>query len=195
GLEKARGLGVPRTAEERVAAHYGIDVNEARRWLAIHPESELLPERGAGFARGTAAGAYIGQLAEMAVGASVPIATRGLVHVTGRNDMTTPQEMGISWVVKDPDGLIVEEHTDDWAGWPYPTDVDPGDTHEFIGGRFDINKPGDWTISIGLFMNSDSPVMVDSYDGVLCRVTEEYAGTIIKKELEYDSVRGDIPVL
>ncbi|GAJ11416.1 unnamed protein product, partial [marine sediment metagenome] len=45
-----------------------------------------------------------------------------------------------------------------------------------------------------LFMNSDSPVMVDSYDGVLCRVTEEYAGTIIKKELEYDETRGDIPV-
>ncbi|GAI59998.1 unnamed protein product, partial [marine sediment metagenome] len=44
------------------------------------------------------------------------------------------------------------------------------------------------------FMNSASPVMVDSYDGVLCRVIEEYAGTIIKKELEYDSVRGDIPV-
>ncbi|GAH91967.1 unnamed protein product, partial [marine sediment metagenome] len=60
--------------------------------------------------------------------------------------------------------------------------------------RFDINKPGDWTISIGLFMNIESPVMVDSYDGVLCRVTEEYAGKIIKMELEYDSVRGDIPV-
>jgi len=73
GLEKARGLGAPRTAEERVAAHYGIDVNEARRWLAIHPESELLPEKGAGFARGTAAGAYIGQLAEVAVGAFTQI--------------------------------------------------------------------------------------------------------------------------
>lgn len=53
---KARGWGAPRTAEERVAAHYGISVDEARGWLAIHPESELLPARGAGFARGTAAG-------------------------------------------------------------------------------------------------------------------------------------------
>ncbi|MBA7703771.1 hypothetical protein ES703_112565 [subsurface metagenome] len=56
GLQKARGLGVPRTAEERVAAHYGITIEEARRWLQIHPESELLPERGAGLPRGTAAG-------------------------------------------------------------------------------------------------------------------------------------------
>ncbi|MBA7660936.1 hypothetical protein ES703_68942 [subsurface metagenome] len=56
GLAKARGLGVPRTPEERVAAHYGIDVSEARRWLQIHPESELVPERGAGLTRGTAAG-------------------------------------------------------------------------------------------------------------------------------------------
>ena len=38
------------------------------------------------------------------------------------------------------------------------------------------------------------PINVDIYEGVLCRVTEEYAGTIIKKELEYDSARGDIPV-
>ncbi|GAI98061.1 unnamed protein product, partial [marine sediment metagenome] len=37
-------------------------------------------------------------------------------------------------------------------------------------------------------------VVVDRYEGLLCRVTEEYAGTITKKELEYDSVRGNIPV-
>lgn len=56
GLEKARGLGTPRTSAERVAAHYGIGIDEAERWLAIHPESELLPARGAGLTRGTAAG-------------------------------------------------------------------------------------------------------------------------------------------
>ena len=55
-ITKARGLGEPRTPAERVAAHYGIEVSEARRWLAIHPESELLPARGAGLTRGTAAG-------------------------------------------------------------------------------------------------------------------------------------------
>jgi len=83
GLEKARGLGAPRTAEERVAAHYGIDVNEARRWLAIHPESELLPERGAGFARVTAAGrpSYLGQLAEVAVGFTLKITNAPLEAV------------------------------------------------------------------------------------------------------------------
>lgn len=123
----------------------------------------------------------------------VPIGVRGLVHVVGRNDSNIPQEMGCTWVVKDPDKLIVETHTDDWAGWPAPTDVNPGATHEFIGGRFDINKAGTWTITIGLFMNSASPVQVDSYSGILC-VVEALAGTIVKKELEYDETRGDIPV-
>lgn len=56
GLEKARGLGARRTPEARVAAHYGISESEARRWLTIHPESELLPERGAGLTTGRAAG-------------------------------------------------------------------------------------------------------------------------------------------
>lgn len=123
----------------------------------------------------------------------VPIGVRGLIHVVGRNDSDVPQEMGCTWVVKDPQGLIVENHRDDWAGWPVPTDVNPGATHEFIGSRFDINKAGIWTIAIGLFMNSAAPVQVDSYNGVLVVVTA-LAGSIVKKELEYDSVRGDIPV-
>lgn len=122
-----------------------------------------------------------------AVGASVHIGTRGLVHVTARNDMFTDQWLGIDWVVRDPDGIEIEHHSE----WEME---DPGEDHEFIGGRFDINKPGDWTIAIALSMNPTTPEVVDSYVGVLCRVTEEYAGTIIKKELEYDSVRGDIPV-
>ena len=125
----------------------------------------------------------------LAVGASVPIATRGLVHVWGRNDMATSQKLGIHWIVKDPDGIVIEDYQT-WEMWS----TGPGDDHEFIGDRFDIDKPGDWTIAIGLSMNPDNPLNVDIYNGVLCRVTEEFAGTIIKKELEYDSVRGDIPV-
>jgi len=126
----------------------------------------------------------------LAAGASVPLGQRGLVHVVGRNDMTTNQKLGIVWIIKDPEGLIVEEYSD-WETWTTP----PDDTHEFIGGRFDLNKAGTWTISIALFMNQASPVTVDSYDGVLCVVAEEaFAGKIIEMELEYDSVRGDIPV-
>jgi len=56
GLEKARGLGVPRSDIQRVAAHYGISESEAERWLQIHPIEELVPARGAGLTRGTAAG-------------------------------------------------------------------------------------------------------------------------------------------
>jgi len=126
----------------------------------------------------------------LAMSSSVPIGTRGLVHVWGRNDMGTTQQMGILWEVRDPDGVLVERYSD-WEMWPYTS---PGTEHEFIGGRFDIDKTGNWTISIDLLMNPDSPVVVDSYDGVLCSVTEEFAGTITRKELEYDSARGNIPV-
>ncbi|MBA7469503.1 hypothetical protein ES707_04774 [subsurface metagenome] len=112
----------------------------------------------------------------LSVGASVPIGTSGKVHIVGRNDMPTPQEMGCTWVVKDPDGEVVEEHTDDWAGAPWPTDVDPDDTHEFISfltEGFDLNKEGTYTIAVSLLMNLDSPVVVDSYEGDLCTTTLE----------------------
>ncbi|GAI66190.1 unnamed protein product, partial [marine sediment metagenome] len=107
------------------------------------------------------------------IASSVPIGQSGLVHVWGRNDINVPRHMGVSWVVKDPDGVIVEKHTDDWAGWPWPTEVDPDDTHEFIGGRFDLDKEGTYTIAVSLLMNPDSPVVVDSYEGDLCTTTLE----------------------
>ena len=96
---------------------------------------------------------------------NVPQGKRGLVHIWGRNDMTTSQKLGISWVVRDPTGVIVESYSDWQSG-----SASPGATHEFIGGRFDINKTGTWTIAIGLFMNPASPVQVASYSGVLCTV-------------------------
>ena len=132
------------------------------------------------------------QLAELfALASSVPIGTRGLVHVWGRNDMSDAQRLGIGWTVSDPDGVIVEEYGT-WEAWPYTS---PGGEHEFIGSRFDINKVGNYMIAIELRMNESDPVVVDSYVGVLCQVTEEYAGSITRKELEYDGVRGNIPVL
>ncbi|GAH58049.1 unnamed protein product [marine sediment metagenome] len=131
----------------------------------------------------------------LAAGASVPFGQSGLVHVWGKNDMTTNQVMIISWVVREPptaeypEGRVAESYGDD-AGT-----IGAGQDHEFIGGRFDINKAGNWTIAIGLFMNRADPVLVASYEGILCVVTaEEYIGSIVKKELEYDSVRGAIPV-
>jgi len=96
---------------------------------------------------------------------NVPQGKRGLVHIWGRNDMATSQKLGIHWIVKDPDGLIVEDYQD----WQFGS-ASPGATHEFIGGRFDINKTGNWTIAISLSMNPASPLTVDSYAGVLCTV-------------------------
>ncbi len=98
---------------------------------------------------------------------SVPIGQRGLVHITGRNDTPVTQDLGISWLVRDPDGGVVEEYSD----WSYGHG--PGDDHEFLGGRFDINKAGIYTIKADLLMGSpDNPVVVDSYEGALCVTTE-----------------------
>lgn len=94
---------------------------------------------------------------------------RGLVHIWGRNDMSTAQRMGIYWIVKDPDGLVVEEYFA-WEMWPY---TGAGKEHEFIGGRFDLNKPGTYTINAGLLMNPDNPTYVDTYYGSLCTVVPE----------------------
>lgn len=117
-----------------------------------------------------------------ALASSVPIGQRGLVHIWGRNDTPIGQKIGISWVVKDPTGKPVEEYSD-WKGWPFPTELDPGDDHEFIGGRFDIDKEGTYTIKVDLLMGGpDSPVIVDTYDGDLCTTTIE-----IPPECEIDA--------
>ncbi|GAI89974.1 unnamed protein product, partial [marine sediment metagenome] len=97
---------------------------------------------------------------------NVPQDRRGLVHIWGRNDMSSAQRMGIIWVVKDPGGAVVEEHSE-WEKWPY---TGAGSAHEFIGGRFDLDKPGTYTINVALSMNPDNPETVDTYYGTLCTV-------------------------
>ncbi|GAH96821.1 unnamed protein product, partial [marine sediment metagenome] len=111
---------------------------------------------------------------------------RGLVHIWGRNDMTTTQRMGISWIVRDPDGRVVEEHSE-WEMWPYTS---PGDDHGFIGGRFNLDKPGIYTINVGLSMNPADPELVDSYYGTLCTV----AAAVPEPEFRGFGVREYQPV-
>ena len=121
----------------------------------------------------------------------IPQGERGLVHIWGRNDTSTTQQMGISWEVRRPDGVVVEEHAE-WEFWPY---TGPGVEKRFVGGRFDLDKQGTYTLKVDLLMNKPNPVIVDSYSGNLCTVVfEEFAGTITKLELEYDSAIAPIPV-
>ena len=119
----------------------------------------------------------------------VPVGVRGLIHVWGRNNASISQTLGIHWIVKDPSGAVAEDYQD----WEYG-DTNPGEDHQFIGGRFDMTRPGTWTISIVLFLNRNASVIADSYDGILA-IVEGLSGTIVKKELEYNEHRGDIPVL
>ena len=105
----------------------------------------------------------------------VPLGLEGLVHIWGQNNTTIKQALGISWVVKDPDGLLVERYPEnkdiEWS------DTGAGHDHEFIGGDFEFFKEGIYTIAINLYMNQDDPVIVDSYgiDTVkaLCTVVAE----------------------
>ena len=109
--------------------------------------------------------------------------------------MATSEKLGVSWVAFDPDGIVVEEYED----WEWGT-TSPGSEHEFIGGRFDLDKPGTYIISVVLKMSPPPayPTAVDTYYGTLCTVSpvapEIYQGAINRKELEYDEARGNIPV-
>jgi hypothetical protein len=80
--------------------------------------------------------------------------------------MSTTQQMGIWWQVKDPAGTIVETYSA-WEAWPYTS---PGSEHEFIGGRFSLDKSGKWLINVYLYMNPSNPTIVDTYSGTLCTV-------------------------
>ncbi len=95
----------------------------------------------------------------------IPQGDRGLVHIWGRNDMTTNQKMGIWWQVKDPGGIIRETYAKWETLW-----TGPGKAQEFIGGRFNLDKTGNYTIEVQLFMNPDDQVVVDDYYGTLCTV-------------------------
>lgn len=97
---------------------------------------------------------------------NIPQGKRGLVHIWGRNDMSTTQQMGISWFIYDPDGYEVERYSD-WEFWPY---TGPGREHGFIGGRFNLDKAGTYQIYVSLLMNPDAPIIVDVYYGNLCTV-------------------------
>jgi hypothetical protein len=125
----------------------------------------------------------------------------GLVVIRGRNDTSHNRKMGVHWTVKDPDGWVVTngEYTrweNTWTG--------PGLEQPFIdfGGAFALNKEGDYTIEIELLMNYGDPVVVDSYNGLLCTVMEEappppppeYKGTITEKTLHYDTSDDPVPV-
>ena len=124
----------------------------------------------------------------LGVSAEVPIGVSAAILIGGRNDMLTSQKLGAWWEVRDPDGVLVDSYFD-WATFSTPA----GQEHGFVGNQFLIDKPGNWTIEVRLMMNVADPVVADSYDGLLCVVSEVYAGSIVRKELDYDGVRVPFP--
>jgi len=109
----------------------------------------------------------------------IPQNQRGIVLIRGRNDTLEAQRMGVSWIVRDPDGVVVEEYSA-WEGWPY---TGAGSEHQFIGGRFNLDKIGTYLLSVDLFMNPDAPEVVAQYYGALCTVAAvvPISGIIVDK--------------
>ncbi len=102
---------------------------------------------------------------------SIPQGASALLRVTGRNDTPDAQRMGISWMVYDPLGGVVNQYAA-WEDWPYTGGYKEHEFHKF-GGEFTLSEEGKYTTVIWLLMNPDDPVVVDSYDGDLCTVTPE----------------------
>ncbi len=96
---------------------------------------------------------------------NIPQGQTARVHVWGRNDMATVQRLGIHWIVRDPDGEVVEDY-EDWSTLGYRQGAD----HKFSGGYFNLAKEGTYTVNIALSMNPADPEIVDDYYGTLCTV-------------------------
>lgn len=120
--------------------------------------------------------------------ASLEIGKRGKVHIWARNDSDSSQKFKVEWTIHDPDGMVVEDYEDWEVGG-----TSPGDIHKFRGDDYPYNKPGTYTINVRLYQNEDNPTLVDSYYGTLCTIAP-LAGSIVKKELQYNGDQKRIPV-
>lgn len=85
------------------------------------------------------------------------------VVIYGRNDMSTAQDMMLTWMVKDSDGQWVQTYTA-----PSWTSVPAGQNAKFEGRPFTLDKLGTYTIDITLIMNPSRPAAVDTFEGTLC---------------------------
>lgn len=102
---------------------------------------------------------------------NIPQGASALIRVTGRNDTPDAQRMGITWMVYDPLGGVVNQYAA-WEDWPFTGGYKEHEFHKF-GGEFTLSEEGEYTTEIWLLMNPDDPVTVDSYEGVLCTVVKE----------------------
>lgn len=112
--------------------------------------------------------------------ADIPVGKRGLVHVYAKNTGTEDLQFRIAWSVKRPDGSVAERYSDTQSGT-----TGPGKSHEFIGGRFDIDMVEVWTIGIAL-ADVNRGLLADYFGPLLTAVPPvEFSGFAIS---EYDRV-------
>ncbi len=94
---------------------------------------------------------------------NVPQGASAKLRVRVRNDMSTSQTLGISWVIVDPQGSTVHSYSD-WETWT----TSPGSTHDFVSpSSFLLSKVGEYRVGIAVYI-SPSTTPVDSFQGTLC---------------------------
>ena len=98
-----------------------------------------------------------------------------LIQIWGKNTSSESVDLEIVWFVYDPDDIRVEYYGDVSYG------ISAGDEHEFIGGRFNVDKIGTYFIIVGLYayITAEESVMLDMYQGNLCLV-----GAVTWKKLD-----------
>ena len=165
-----RRLGHPRTDVERVARHYNISLEEADRWLSIHPVEMLLEARGAGLIRGTAAGMRINSIERLLQGvrglesfgvAALPgekltVMVGDTVRVRVTVDYRGPTIDGAIWVaIGRQDTWFNEDFASrtevtfpssmDWANYEYTCDVPitdrPGTNYDMYAKIMEVPGP------------------------------------------------------
>lgn len=182
---KERGRGIPRSDVERVAEHYGITIEEAEYWLTIHPVDVLLPERGTGIERGTAA---------VALGAYTNI-----VDIIAPASASAGELVNIEAKVKNLAAQVIYISTsgrfDTTIFYLYPeySTVDAGVTSSFSGSFTMPSK--DIRVYVWSYYWTGTEWYLDDESYVDIALAEVYQGSLSKKELEYDETREDIPVL
>jgi len=180
-----RGRGIPRSDVERVAKHWGITIEEAEYWLTIHPVDVLLPERGTGIERGTAA---------VALGAYTNI-----VDIIAPASASAGELVNIEAKVKNLAGHDIYISTsgrfDTTIFYLYPeySIVGAGVTSSFSGSFIMPSK--DARVYVWSYYWTGTEWYLDDESYVDIVLAEVYQGSLSKKELEYDETREDIPVL
>jgi hypothetical protein len=98
-----------------------------------------------------------------------PFNHTGYMRIVARNEMDTPQAMGIGWTIKYPGGEVAQTYSLAPNDWPT---IPSGQMIQVTGYDIDFNISGIWLINVDVLMNVALPELVDRYTGTLVEVSD-----------------------